>query len=139
MKTYDLERFMKAQERDYPIALKEIQAGQKQSHWIWYIFPQLKGLGHSQYAEFYGLDGIDEARAYLEHPVLGARLREITGALLDLWDSDPESVMGGHPDDWKLHSCMTLFAQIAEPDSVFHKVLKRSFAGKLDKNTLSLL
>ncbi|MBQ7221522.1 MAG: DUF1810 domain-containing protein [Synergistaceae bacterium] len=139
MKNYDLERFVKAQERDYPVALSEMKAGQKKSHWIWYIFPQLKGLGTSHYSEFYGLDGIDEARAYLEHPVLGARLREITSVLLDLWDSDPESVMGGYPDDRKLHSCMTLFAHISEPDSVFHKVLKRSFGGKLDKNTLELL
>ena len=139
MKKYDLERFVKAQERDYHVALSEIKAGRKKSHWIWYIFPQLKSLGRSRYAEFYGLEDVDEAKAYLEHPVLGARLKEISEALTELYEFDPEEVMGGHPDDWKLQSCMTLFAHISEPDSVFHKVLKKYFDGKTDDKTLSLL
>ena len=139
MKTYDLERFVKAQEYNYPVALKEMQEGRKRSHWIWYIFPQLKGLGRSHYAQYYGLDGVDEARAYLEHLVLGARLREITEAILQHEESDPEYLMGGYPDDLKLQSCMTLFAHISEEGSVFHKVLDKYFGGKTDTRTLDLV
>ncbi len=139
MKKYDLERFVKAQEYDYPAALSEIKAGQKRSHWIWYIFPQLKGLGRSNYATYYGIEDIDEAGAYLSHEVLGARLREICGVLLELDSDDPEEVMGGHPDDVKLQSSMTLFAAVSEYGSVFHKVLDKFFDGKQDKHTLSLL
>lgn len=139
MKTYDLERFVKAQEKDYSTALSEIKAGRKRSHWIWYIFPQLIDLGRSSVAKLYGIRDIDEAKAYLNHPVLGARLIEISEALLDLFSYDPEEVMGGHPDDWKLQSCMTLFAQISEEGSVFHKVLDKYFFGEQDENTLSIL
>ena len=139
MKTYDLERFVKAQEYDYSAALAEIKAGHKRSHWIWYIFPQLKGLGRSHYAQFYGLDGIDEARAYLEYQVLGARLKEICEALMQLKSSDPSEVMGGYPDDMKLQSCMTLFAEISEGDSVFHRVLGKFFGGKTDAKTLAMI
>lgn len=139
MKTYDLERFIKEQEYDYDTALKEMREGRKRSHWIWYIFPQLQELGKSSIAKFYGIEDIEEAKAYLAHPVLGARLKEISEALLQLDDNDPEKVMGGHPDDRKLCSCMTLFAQISEKDSVFHKVLDKFFGGKQDNKTLSLL
>ena len=139
MKTYDLERFVKAQENNYHIALREVRAGHKYSHWIWYIFPQLQGLGRSHYAKYYGLEDIDEARAYLQHEVLGSRLREITGALLELESSDPSEVMGGYPDDLKLQSCMTLFAHISEDGSVFNKVLDKFFGGKQDAHTLSML
>lgn len=139
MKTYDLERFIRAQERDYPLALSEIRAGRKKSHWIWYIFPQLRGLGRSHYAGFYGLEDIGEARQYLGHEVLGTRLKEISEALLQLGENNPSKVMGGHPDDWKLCSCMTLFAEISEDNSVFHKVLDKFFDGKMDDKTLSLL
>ena len=137
--TYDLERFVDAQKYSYEQALAEMKAGRKQSHWIWYIFPQLKGLGRTYNAEFYGLDGAEEAAEYLKHPVLGARLREISGVLLELESSDPERVMGGHPDDWKLCSCMTLFAEISEEGSVFHKVLEKFFGGQKDGRTLGLL
>ena len=139
MKTYDLERFVKAQEHDYSVALEEIRAGRKRSHWIWYIFPQLEGLGRSHMAEFYGIKDIDEARAYLAHPVLGARLQEISEALMQLESSDPSEVMGGYPDDMKLQSCMTLFAAISEDGSVFHRVLDKFFGGQTDAKTLSLL
>ena len=139
MKTYDLERFLRKQEYDYPVALREIRAGHKQSHWIWYIFPQLKGLGTSDYANFFGIEDADEARAYLEHPVLGARLIEITEALLQLESSDPAEVMGGYPDDMKLNSCMTLFASVSEEGSVFQKVLDKFFGGKMDGKTLAKL
>ena len=141
MKTYDLDRFLEKQESDYPVALSEIRAGHKQSHWIWYIFPQLRGLGSSTYANFYGIEDADEARAYLAHPVLGARLREICGALLGLGldQNDPAEVMGGYPDDLKLQSSMTLFASVSEEGSVFHDVLYKFFGGKMDENTLSKL
>ena len=139
MKTYDLERFVKAQEHDYSVALAEIRAGHKESHWIWYIFPQLEELGRSHMAKFYGINDIDEARAYLAHPVLGARLKEICEALMQLKSSDPSEVMGGFPDDLKLQSCMTLFAAISDESSVFHRVLDKFFAGQQDAHTLSLI
>lgn len=139
MKTYDLERFTKVQEYNYPVALREMRDGRKRSHWIWYIFPQLKGLGRSHRAQVYGIEDIDEARAYLAHPVLGARLQEISEALMQLESSDPSEVMGGYPDDMKLQSCMTLFAAISEDGSVFHRVLDKFFGGQTDAKTLSLL
>ena len=135
----DIERFVKAQEYDYTVALSEMRAGHKVSHWIWYIFPQLEELGRSRIAKFYGIEDIDEARAYLAHPVLGARLREITEVIAGLEASDPEYLMGGYPDDMKLQSCMTLFAHISEQGSVFHKVLDKFFGGKEDANTLKIL
>ena len=139
MKNYDLERFLREQEYDYDTALDEIRAGHKQSHWIWYIFPQLRGLGRSRNSEFFGIEDIDEARAYLQHPVLGKRLREITEALLGLEVSDPEKVMGGSIDSVKLNSCMTLFAAISEEGSIFHRVLDKFFGGQQDARTLSML
>ena len=135
----DIERFVKAQEYDYTVALSEMCAGHKVSHWIWYIFPQLEELGRSRMAKFYGIEDIDEARAYLAHPVLGARLREITEVIAGLEASDPDYLMGGYPDDMKLQSCMTLFAHISEQGSVFHKVLDKFFGGKEDANTLKIL
>ena len=140
-KVYDLERFIKAQDayNTYAQALREIKAGRKQSHWIWYIFPQLKGLGFTQRATYYGIEDIDEARSYLSHPVLGKRLLEITEALMNLQETDPTIVMGGYPDDIKLCSCMTLFAKISEEGSIFHRVLDKFFGGQMDNNTLALL
>ena len=135
---YDLSRFLKAQERDYETALAEIRSGRKRSHWIWYIFPQLKGLGFSSMAEYYGIDGIDEARAYMKDPVLSARLIEISGALLTLRSSDPGSVMG-YPDDLKLRSSMTLFRAAAPEEPVFSQVLDKFFGGRGDDITLRLL
>ena len=141
MKEYDLERFVKMQEYNYDTALKEIREGRKKSHWIWYIFPQLVGLGRSRMAQHYGIEDIEEARQYLAHPILGARLREISDALMSLGldQNDPEEVMGGHPDDWKLQSCMTLFAAISEEGSVFHDVLHKFFGGEMDAKTLEML
>lgn len=134
----DLNRFLMAQERDYAQALAEIRAGRKQSHWIWYIFPQLRGLGYSYNAEYYGIADAEEARLYLAHPVLGSRLREITNALLELPESDPVRVMG-RPDDLKLCSSMTLFEYVAEQDSVFGKVLDKYYGGRRDAATLRML
>jgi len=135
---HNLERFVDAQKNSYSAALHEISAGSKRSHWIWYIFPQLKGLGRSSNAERYGLLDIDEANAYLQHPILGPRLIEISRALLELKTSDPSLVMG-YPDDIKLKSSMTLFAAVPGADPVFEKVLKKYYSGSLDARTLQLL
>ena len=105
---FDLERFIGAQKLDYDIALNEIRKGQKRGHWIWYIFPQIKGLGHSYNSEYYGLSGKDEAKAYLNNPVLGLRLKEITNALLNCKNSSVDDILG-FPDNLKVRSCMTLF------------------------------
>ena len=132
-----VERFLKAQEDAYPIALSEIRYGQKMSHWMWYIFPQLKELGYSSTAKYYGINGRVEAEEYLAHPVLGERLREISGELLKLESCDAGYVMG-YPDDLKLKSCMTLFLEISgEP--LFQQVLDKFFGGELDQATRKLL
>lgn len=124
---YNLQRFLDAQEDMYPVALKEIRKGGKQSHWIWYIFPQEKGLGYSYNSQFYGLDGEEEARAYLAHPVLGARLREITRALLaHRGHRTVRELMGSEVDVLKLHSSMQLFDKVS-PNDVFAEVLKAYF------------
>ena len=138
-KTYNLERFVSAQEYNYASALNEIKAGMKRTHWIWYIFPQLKGLGHSRKALYYGIEDIEEAKLYLENPILGARLLEITEALTQLQESDPSEVMGGDVDSAKLKSCMTLFAYISESGSIFHRVLKKFFNGETDSRTTYML
>ena len=132
-----IDRFLKAQEGDYGVALREIRAGRKQTHGIWYIFPLLKGLGRSSTAEYYGIRDLDEAREYLAEPVLRMRLLEISEALLTLPSNDAEDVMG-FPDNLKLHSSMTLFA-LAEPSStVFQRVLDKFFAGEMDEKTVEL-
>ena len=132
---HSLERFVVAQERMYPRALEEVRNGKKLTHWIWYIFPQLKGLGHSNKSLYYGLDGIDEARAYLAHPVLGARLREITTAVLQS-DKTADEIFGGI-DTIKLRSCMTLFNEVAE-DDLFAQVLEKCFEGREDSKTIRM-
>lgn len=134
---YNLTRFIQAQNRDYDTALAEIRAGRKVSHWMWYIFPQLKGLGRSSTSEYYGLAGIEEAQAYLSEPIMKARLVEITGAVLAHKDKSAEEIFGGI-DAKKLRSCMTLFS-IAAPDiPLFDAVLEQFFDGKPDRNTLRL-
>ncbi|MBD3625894.1 MAG: DUF1810 domain-containing protein [Rhodobacteraceae bacterium] len=117
--------------------LAELRAGRKQSHWMWYVFPQLRGLGRSPTAERYGLDGLAEARAYLAHPVLGARLRDCAGLLLAAEPDDPEAILGP-VDALKLRSSMTLFDQV-EPGAIFRDVLRRFYAGSPDSRTLELL
>ena len=134
---FDLDRFKKAQERDYQIALQEIRSGHKQSHWIWYIFPQLKELGYSSTAKYYGLTA-DEAKAYIADSVLRERLVEISEALLNLESNDATDVMG-YPDDLKLRSCMTLFSEIAPEIQTFQKVLNKFYSGNKDQKTLELL
>ena len=135
---YDLNRFLKAQERDYDTALSEIRSGHKRSHWIWYIFPQVKGLGFSSISEFYGIDGLAEAKAYMENGTLRRRLIEISEALLTLESSDAGDVMG-YPDDLKLKSSMTLFGEAAPEEKIFLKVLDKFFGGKKDERTLEIL
>lgn len=134
----NLDRFLKAQASSYDAALREICAGQKRSHWIWYIFPQIQGLGFSSTAQYYAIADLDEAKAYLQEPTLRARLIEISEALLALESSDPTRVMG-YPDDLKLRSSMTLFAE-AEPEcQVFQKVLDKYYGGRKDLRTLEIL
>lgn len=137
-KSLTLDRFMKAQELDYKTALSEIQSGRKQSHWIWYIFPQLRGLGMSETSYYYGLRDIKEAKEYFLHPILGSRLVEISKALLSLNDSDQEYIMG-YPDNLKLCSCMTLFSIVAPNEPVFREVLDKFYNGKRDDATEELI
>lgn len=132
-----LERFIKAQETDYAIALSEIKNGRKRSHWMWYIFPQIKGLGFSATAQYYAIQNQKEAEEYLAHPVLGNRLSEISKALLEIKSNDAGRVLG-FPDDMKLKSSMTLF-YLVSGDDTFKKVLDKFFAGEIDKKTKSLL
>ena len=134
----ELERFFPEHDNDYPQALREIKEGKKESHWIWYIFPQLRGLGETARSWKFGIKDADEARSYLSHPVLGFHLQEITEALLKLDETDPVKVMG-KVDAMKLRSCMTLFAAISDKGSVFHKVLDKFFGGEEDSVTLSML
>ncbi len=135
---YNLTRFLDAQNKLYPTALGEVKNGQKKSHWMWFVFPQLKGLGHSATAKFYGIDGIDEAKAYFLHPVLSKNLIEISSALVDTKGKSASEIFGS-PDDHKLRSCMTLFANLPNADPVFKDVLDKYFAGKPDELTLKIL
>ena len=134
----ELERFFPEHDNDYQQALREIKAGKKMTHWIWYIFPQLRGLGKTTRSWKFGIKDADEARSYLSHPVLGSHLKEITGALMELDETDPVKVMG-EVDAMKLRSCMTLFAAISDGGSVFRKVLDKFFGGEGDSATLSML
>jgi uncharacterized protein (DUF1810 family) len=134
-----LNRFIEAQEQIYTQALTEIKSGKKQSHWMWYIFPQIKGLGHSSTSQFYGINNIVEAKEYLIHPLLGARLREISNVLHESDKSDAFEIFGS-PDFMKLKSSMTLFAIATdEENNVFKKVLDKFFNSSYDRRTLELL
>jgi uncharacterized protein (DUF1810 family) len=123
---FDLARFERAQANTYTTALAELRRGRKTTHWMWYVFPQMRGLGSSAESVRYGISGLDEARAYLAHPVLGARLRECAEAVLAVPSRSAEEILGP-VDAMKLRSCATLFAQVAEPGSVFGRVLARFF------------
>jgi uncharacterized protein (DUF1810 family) len=134
---FDLERFVAAQTGVFATVEDELRAGRKRSHWMWFIFPQLRGLGHSPTAQFYALGSLDEARAYLAHPVLGLRLVRCTEHVLALTGRNPNAIFGS-PDDLKFHSSMTLFALANEaPESVFRKALERYFDGRPDDPTVA--
>lgn len=133
---YNLQRFVDAQASTYDQALAELKAGKKQSHWMWFIFPQLKGLGHSATAQLYGISGLDEANAYITHPVLGPRLQACTNAILAWGERSARDILGS-PDDTKLCSSMTLFATLTHEPNVFSQVLQHFFDGHADPHTLS--
>ncbi len=126
MQNMKLQRFLDAQETAFPRALAEVRNGRKESHWMWYIFPQLRGLGRSNTAWYYGIENLEEARAYLAHPILGGRLREISGELLKLPQTSAAAIFGW-TDAAKLRSCMTLFSLADETEAVFRQVLDRFF------------
>ena len=135
---FDLRRFMSAQEDVYDGVVAELRGGQKRSHWMWYIFPQIDGLGHSATAKHFAITGKEEARQYLTHPVLGPRLVECAEVLLSLEGRSALEIFG-HTDELKLKSSMTLFGSVAEPGSVFARVLDKYFDGERDVRTLRLL
>lgn len=135
---FHLERFVRAQEPVYDQALDELRRGHKQTHWMWFVFPQLEGLGASPTSRFYGISGADEARAYLKHPVLGPRLLECATALLQIDGRSARDILGP-PDDLKLQSSATLFSHISPGDSPFDRLLEKYFQGMRDGRTLQLL
>lgn len=134
----DLSRFVTAQQRSYSTALSEIRSGRKYSHWMWYIFPQIAGLGFSSTAQFYAISSLQEAKDFLADPYLGSNLLEISNALLANPSDDPRYVMG-YPDDLKLCSCMTLFREAGPQHEVFQQVLDKFYNGYPDERTLALL
>ena len=138
MHTIDLSRFVEAQKDDFTIALNEIKSGRKISHWMWYIFPQIAGLGKSSTSIYFSIKNIQEAEAYLMHPILGIRLVEISTALLKLATQNPIQIFG-NIDAMKLQSSMTLFALLNPTNPVFQQVLDKYFAGKMDEETKYLL
>ena len=136
---FDLRRFVEAQAGVYEQACAELRAGQKRSHWMWFVFPQIRGLGSSEMAMRYAISGREEARAYLDHPVLGPRLEECAGIVVGLEGRTIDEIFG-YPDDLKFHSSMTLFAEVANPSEwVFEKALMKYFGGKSDEATLARL
>jgi uncharacterized protein (DUF1810 family) len=143
MTTYDarsfrlLDRFLTAQDQVYAEVLTELAAGRKRTHWMWFIFPQIAGLGTSETSRRYAIRDLEEARAYLAHPILGSRLRQCAGILLELRVHSAHDIFGS-PDDLKLRSSATLFAQVSPPNSVFHQLLDQFFGGEEDTRTLAL-
>lgn len=132
-----LERFLSAQENDHELALSEIKRGKKTSHWMWYIFPQIIGLGHSETAKFYSLRDLKEAQDFLEHPILGKRLIEITAEVIKHKNKTAHEIFGS-PDDLKFHSSMTLFSLIPGSDTLFNTALQTFFSGKPDIKTIEI-
>jgi len=133
-----LERFVTAQAQIYPRVMAELKAGCKQSHWMWFIFPQIAGLGHSTMAQMYAVASLDEARAYLAHPLLGARLRECCQAVMTVEGKTAHEIFGS-PDDVKFRSCLTLFARAAPNETLFTDLLDKYFDGEADELTLQKL
>ncbi|SHE75277.1 Uncharacterized protein, DUF1810 family [Microbulbifer donghaiensis] len=135
---FDLQRFVEAQSHNYDAALAELSAGQKRSHWMWYIFPQFRGLGHSAMAQRYAIKDLEEARAYLDHPVLGPRLKDCCEQLLQVEGRSAHEIMGS-PDDIKLRSSMTLFSVVEDGSSVFDRVLNKYYDGQPDSRSLEII
>lgn len=136
--TFDLERFVRAQADTFDRALAELQSGRKQSHWMWYIFPQVEGLGRSAMAQQYAIRSLDEARSYVAHPVLGPRLLQCSEATLRVQGRSARDIFGS-PDDLKLRSSATLFAMASAAGSVFHRLLDVYFGGMKDERTMELI
>ena len=134
----NLTRFVEAQNPVYSRVCSELRAGAKTSHWMWFVFPQIKGLGHSAMAQRFAISSVDEAREYLEHPVLGVRLRECTELVCAVTGKSAHEIFGA-PDDLKFRSCMTLFAGVAGEGSIFQEALKKYFADEPDALTLRLI
>lgn len=135
---YDLNRFLRAQEDDYETALSEIRSGKKRSHWMWYVFPQIDGLAFSSTSKHYAIKSVGEAKAYLDHPILGPRLLECAEATISV-EGRAVTAIFGSPDDMKLRSCATLFACVSSPGSVFDRLLGKYYQGSRDVQTLRLL
>lgn len=135
---FDLNRFVTAQESVYPQVISELKNGRKQSHWMWYIFPQIDGLGKSETAKQYAIKSLDEARTYLHHPILGQRLLECSSLLLDIQDKTAENIFG-FPDCMKLQSCMTLFWMTMPPGSIFKQVMAKYYKNEKDCKTIELI
>ena len=138
---YNLNRFVKQQEHSYQRAYEELSQGEKQSHWMWWIFPQIVGLGMTETSIEYSIKSMAEAKAYLKHPVLGKRIREISELILTIKENNA-SIVFGYPDDLKLRSSMTLFLEASDTDKdreLFQKVLDKYFSGKVDTRTLAIL
>lgn len=135
---YNLQRFLDAQEHVYDTVLDELRAGRKSSHWIWFIFPQIAGLGHSAMAQQFAIASLDEAKAYLQHPVLGQRLRECALLVLDLNGRSAEEIFS-YPDNLKFRSCMTLLMAAATDNTLFTNALHKYFDGQHDEKTLDIL
>ncbi len=134
----NISRFIDAQNKDYSIAMEEIKKGRKKSHWMWYIFPQIQGLGFSETSKYYAIKNLKEADEYLKHPLLGTRLINICQALLNRTDNDASGIFGS-PDDLKLKSSMTLFVSLKETNPVFQLVLDKFFNGSRDRKTVDIL
>jgi uncharacterized protein (DUF1810 family) len=135
---YNLHRFLDSQESVYNTVLAELRAGRKSSHWIWFIFPQIIGLGRSSMAQQFAITSLDEARTYLQHPVLGQRLRECTQLVLDVSGRSAEEILG-YPDHLKFRSCMTLFMAATTDNTILKDALLKYFDGKPDQMTLDIL
>lgn len=137
-KQYDLNRFLEAQQQTYENALHEIREGSKQTHWMWFIFPQLRGLGFTDYNIFYGIENLKEASLYLNHPILGKRLLEITQAMLEIDNKTALEILG-RPDERKLRSCMTLLSLLPDAPDCFRQMLEKYYNGIKDEKTLQIL
>lgn len=133
-----IERFIDAQNKIWPAPLEEIKDGRKRSHWMWYIFPQIAGLGKSETSRYYALADLQEAKLFFDQPILGRRLIELCDALLNSETTSALKVFGS-PDNLKFHSCLTLFAELPQTNPIFEKLLKKFFLGKKDKITLDLI